>query len=147
MPTLNPFMDFMFRTSSQPVPQIHRCHYQQFLFLLVIFPLLSFFDITASETNSGSLSSELQKTEVSKTNSKTNQVFSCVHQCLDFCSRCNSKIFLLGLFLFLTETECEHELRRGRERQSETQNPKQAPGSKLSAQSLTQGSNLQTVRS
>ena len=33
------------------------------------------------------------------------------------------------------------------QRQRETQNPKQAPGSELSAQSPTRGSNPQTVRS
>ena len=39
-------------------------------------------------------------------------------------------------------------VRAGEEqREGETQNPKQAPGSKLSAQSQTQGSNPQTVRS
>ena len=32
-------------------------------------------------------------------------------------------------------------------REKETQNPKQAPGSELSAQSLTQGSNPSTVKS
>ena len=47
----------------------------------------------------------------------------------------------------MTETECEHELGRCRERERETQNPKQAPGSELSAQSLMRGSNSQTVRS
>ena len=35
----------------------------------------------------------------------------------------------------------------GAQRERETQNPKQAPGSKLSAQSLTWGSNSQTVGS
>ena len=39
--------------------------------------------------------------------------------------------------LFIFETETEHEQGRGRER--ETQNPKQAPGSELSAQSLMWG--------
>ena len=37
--------------------------------------------------------------------------------------------------------------RGGAERETETQNPKQAPGSELSAQSPTRGSNPQTVRS
>ena len=56
------------------------------------------------------------------------------------------------------QRETEHEQGRGRERgrhneqvgggrETETQNPKQAPGSKLSAQSPTRGSNPQTVRS
>ena len=47
------------------------------------------------------------------------------------------KFFLM--FVFQRETEHEHEQGRGRER--ETQNPKQAPGSELSAQSPTRGSN------
>ena len=37
--------------------------------------------------------------------------------------------------------------RGGTEREGETQNPKQAPGSELSAQSPTRGSNSRTVRS
>ena len=51
------------------------------------------------------------------------------------------KIFLM--FIFERETECEW----GRGRERETQNPKQAPGSDLSAQSLMRGLNPQTVRS
>ena len=39
----------------------------------------------------------------------------------------------------------EHKQGKGRE-SGGTQNPKQAPGSELSAQSLTRGSNSQTVR-
>ena len=35
---------------------------------------------------------------------------------------------------------------QGGEREKETQNPKQAPGSELSAQSLTQGWNSRTMR-
>ena len=41
----------------------------------------------------------------------------------------------------MRETESEQQ------KEKETQNPKQAPGSEQSAQSLTGGSNLQTVRS
>ena len=41
------------------------------------------------------------------------------------------------------ETECE----QGRSRERGKQNQRQAPGSELSAQSLTQGSNSQTMRS
>ena len=48
------------------------------------------------------------------------------------------------MFIFERETECEWE--EG-QREKETQNLKQAPGSELSAQSLTRGSNPQTVRS
>ena len=48
-------------------------------------------------------------------------------------------------YLFLRQGETEHELGRVRER--ETQNLKQAPGSELSAQSRTQGSNSRTERS
>ena len=51
--------------------------------------------------------------------------------------------FFFNVYLFLTEME--HEQGRGRER--DTQNPKQAPGSELSAQSLTRGSNSWTARS
>ena len=45
--------------------------------------------------------------------------------------------------LFLTQRETEHERGRGREREreGETENRKQAPGSELSAQSLTWGLN------
>ena len=62
--------------------------------------------------------------------------------------------YLLGLFffliffnvyLFLRPRETEHE--QGRVRERETQNLKQAPGSELSAQSPTKGSNSPTVRS
>ena len=60
--------------------------------------------------------------------------------------------------LFIFEKETEHELGWGRERgrqsvggswgrERETQNPKQVPGSDLSAQSLTRGWNPQTARS
>ena len=45
-----------------------------------------------------------------------------------------------------TERETESEGRVG-QRERETQNPKQVPGSELSAQSLTRGLNSQTVRS
>ena len=47
-------------------------------------------------------------------------------------------------YLFLRQRETEHE--RGRVRERETQNPKQAPGSELSAQSPTRGSNSRTAR-
>ena len=46
---------------------------------------------------------------------------------------------------FLRDIETEHKLGRGRERRRH--NLKQAPGSKLSTQSLMQGLNSQTVRS
>ena len=49
------------------------------------------------------------------------------------------------LLLFLRDKETESEQVRGRER--ETQNPRQAPGSELSAQSLKWGSNSQATRS
>ena len=62
------------------------------------------------------------------------------------------RIFFFNFFnvyLFLTERERERERMggEGAERQRETQNPKQAPGSKLSAQSLTRGLNSQSMRS
>ena len=47
------------------------------------------------------------------------------------------------LFILKRERETEHEWGRVREREGETQNPKQASGSELSAQSRTQGSNPQ----
>ena len=47
-----------------------------------------------------------------------------------------------SLFLRKRERQAECEQKRGRER--ETQNPKQASGSELSAHSLTQGLNSQT---
>ena len=50
------------------------------------------------------------------------------------------------IYFFREETETDHEQGRGRQR-GETQNPKQAPGSELSAQSPTQGLNSQTMRS
>ena len=49
------------------------------------------------------------------------------------------------MFLFIFETES---MSRGEaEKERETQNLKQAPGSEPSAQSLTQGLNSQTMRS
>ena len=53
--------------------------------------------------------------------------------------------FFNNVYLFLRQRETGHEWGRGRER--EVQNPKQAPGSELSAQSPTRGSNPRTVRS
>ena len=47
--------------------------------------------------------------------------------------------------MFIFEREKQRTSREGAER--ETQNPKWAPGSKLTAQSLMWDSNLQTVRS
>ena len=48
------------------------------------------------------------------------------------------------VYLFLRQRETEHE--QGRVRERETQNLKQAPGSELSAQSPTWGSNSRTAR-
>ena len=53
--------------------------------------------------------------------------------------------FFKVVYLFLRQRETEHE--RGRVKERETQNPKQAPGSELSAQSPTRGSNPRTARS
>ena len=53
--------------------------------------------------------------------------------------------FFSNAYLFLRQRETEHE--RGRVRETETQNLKQAPGSELSAQSPTRGSNSRTARS
>ena len=51
-----------------------------------------------------------------------------------------------NVYLFLRQTERERERHTERGRERETQNLKQAPGSELSAQSRTQGSNSRTVR-
>ena len=53
------------------------------------------------------------------------------------------------MFIFERERERERQsMRRGEgQRERKTQNPKQAPGSELSAQSLMQGSNPRAVRS
>ena len=50
-------------------------------------------------------------------------------------------------YLFWRERETETECKQGRGRERKTQNLKQVPGSKLSAQSLTQGLNPGTVTS
>ena len=50
------------------------------------------------------------------------------------------------MFIFERERETEHKWGRGK-KERETQNPKQAPGSELSAQSPTQGLNSRTTRS
>ena len=52
------------------------------------------------------------------------------------------KLLNFYLFIFLTETEHERD-----QREKESQNPKQALGSELAAQSPTRGSNPRTVRS
>ena len=52
-----------------------------------------------------------------------------------------------NVYLFLRQRETEHERGRDRERERETQNLKQPPGSELSAQSPTRGSNPPTARS
>ena len=54
-------------------------------------------------------------------------------------------LFLKFFLTFIFETEREHE--RGRVRERETQNLKQASGSELSAQSPMRGSNSWTARS
>ena len=51
------------------------------------------------------------------------------------------------MFIFDRERERETEHEQGRGRERGKQNGKQAPGSELSAQSPTQGSNSQTGRS
>ena len=53
--------------------------------------------------------------------------------------------WLIFFNVYFSEREREHELGKSRER--ETQNPKLAPGSELSAQSPTRGLNSQTARS
>ena len=54
-------------------------------------------------------------------------------------------LIFFNVYLFLRQRETEHEQERVRER--ETQNLKQAPGSELSAQSPTWGSNSWTAGS
>ena len=55
--------------------------------------------------------------------------------------------FLKNFFdVYFSEREIEHKWGRVK-REKETQNLNQAPGSELSAQSLTQGSNSRMVRS
>ena len=60
--------------------------------------------------------------------------------------RYHFKIFFSFFFFNLFLRQRESMSRRGAERERETQNLKQAPGSELSAQSPMQGSNSQTVR-
>ena len=65
----------------------------------------------------------------------------------------NAFPFSFNVYLFLRERHSQRETvslkerDRGAERERESQNPKQAPGSELSAQSQMQGSNSQAVRS
>ena len=61
------------------------------------------------------------------------------------CIQNDFKIFLM-FYLFLRERERQSMSAAGAERERDTQNPEQAPGSELSAQSQTQGLNPQTVR-
>ena len=56
-------------------------------------------------------------------------------------------IFLILMFVFIFETERDRARAGEGQRERETQNLKPAPGSELSAQSLTWGWNSQTVRS
>ena len=53
----------------------------------------------------------------------------------------------LNVYLFIFERERQSVRGGGAERERETQNPKQAPGSELSVQSLMRGSNSQAGRS
>ena len=57
------------------------------------------------------------------------------------------KIFLMFYFIFERERQSMSGGGTERERDMHTQNPKQAPGSELSAQSPTRGSNSQNARS
>ena len=56
------------------------------------------------------------------------------------------KIFF-NVYLFLTETETDRVRARKGQKERETQNLKQVPGSELSAQNPMQGLNSQAVRS
>ena len=51
------------------------------------------------------------------------------------------------MFLFIIERERDRASGGGAEREKDIQNPKQAPGSELAAQSLMRGLNSQAVRS
>ena len=55
-------------------------------------------------------------------------------------------LIFLHLFSFERHRETEHKWGEG-QREKDTENPKQAPGSELTAQSLTRDSNSQTMRS
>ena len=57
------------------------------------------------------------------------------------------EFFFFSMFLFIFETERDRAWVRKGQRERETQNRKQAPGSEPSAQSPMWGSNSQTVRS
>ena len=57
-----------------------------------------------------------------------------------------SPVIFLNVFIYFWERERQHEWGE-RQRERDTQNPKQAPGSELSAQSLMWASNSQTMRS
>ena len=63
---------------------------------------------------------------------------------LNYHWRCFVRMFFL---MFIFERERQSLSRGGEEGERVTQNPKQAPGPELSAQSLTRGSNAQIVRS
>ena len=56
-------------------------------------------------------------------------------------------VFLIFNVYFLRERERKRGIERGRGRERETQNLKQAPSSELSAKSPSWGLNSQTVRS
>ena len=62
---------------------------------------------------------------------------------LDFCSRLLSELFVVVFLMFIFERNGEKQSmsRGGAERERETQNQRQVPGSKLSAQSPMQGPN------
>ena len=70
-----------------------------------------------------------------KKENKAGLAIDCMYVCM----------YVLIYFMFAHLREREREQRRGRER--ETQNPKQAPGSELPAQSQKWHSNPQTLRS
>ena len=60
---------------------------------------------------------------------------------------CSYSFFFFLMFIFIFVCERDRAWVGQGQRQKETQNLKQLPGSELSAQSLTQGSNSQTMRS
>ena len=66
------------------------------------------------------------------------------NSCASLCMRFFSKK-IVDIYLFLRERDMQR--KQGKCTERETQNPKEAPGSELSAHSPTQGLNSWTVRS
>ena len=80
-------------------------------------------------------------------------IMEIISQCVQYIKSFHSTLQIHAVYLFfniysfLRDRERQSMSRGGAEREGETQNPKQAPGSELSAQSPTQGSNSRNMRS